>query len=234
MFIIASSGRCGTEAICHGLDRFSDHVVEHEPEPRLLREAHLKHLGEPYRTSTYEERMRFFRDRAHTRYGQSFRAPNLLEDIDAAAARARFLVVVRTPGEYVVSAHALGVLRRGDEWDQARILPRGVTEASEQGALAARIAWHWDAVNRYLLDFAERSGPLARVVVLCPLEEALPRWAAWLGVRIEDPAGLRDYLASKPNAAPSRELPEGYDPTMISRICGETWRRAERLAHPWT
>ena len=230
MFVIASTGRCGTEAICHGLDRFSDHVVEHEPEPRLLREAHLKHLGEQYRTPTYEERMRFFRDREHARYGQSFRAPNLLEDIGSVAAETRFLVVVRTPTEYVVSAHALGVLRRGDEWDQARILPRGVSEASERGSLAARIAWHWDAVNRYLLDFAERSGSRARVVVLGPLEDVLPQWAAWLGVDVGDPGGLREYLASKPNASPSRELPEGYDPATIQRICGETWRRAERLA----
>ncbi|MFM8236769.1 MAG: hypothetical protein ACKOBG_03290 [Actinomycetota bacterium] len=39
MFIVAGTGRCGTRAICDALDRFTDHAVRHEPEPRLLAEA---------------------------------------------------------------------------------------------------------------------------------------------------------------------------------------------------
>jgi hypothetical protein len=147
VFVIASSGRCGTLALCAGLDRYSDHRVEHEPEPRLLYEAYLKHVGREYRTPAFEQRLRFFAERAGERYGQSVRAPSLLPEIAEAAPHARFLILVRPPREYVASAHAKRVLERGDEWDRTRIMPDG---DDPEAPLVERLALHWAEVNRYL------------------------------------------------------------------------------------
>src|SRR5690349_20386510 len=123
MFIIATSGRCGTKAICDGLAQFSDHEVRHEPTPTLLEEAWLKHGGSDYRTPTFNARMVGFAERDGTAYGESFRAPNLLSDIREVAPNTKFLVIVRRPDEYIRSAHIKGVLRRGDGWDQFRLMP---------------------------------------------------------------------------------------------------------------
>ena len=207
MFVIASSGRCGTLALCRGLDEFSDHTVEHEPEPKLLREAYLKHTGEEYRSETYRERLAFFQKRDGTPYGQSFRAPTLLDDVAGAAPQARFLVLVRHPLEYVVSAHFMRVLRRGDEWDELRIMPPG----ADGLPLAERLLAHWLEVNRYLIDFVKRNPARARLTVVERLEEKIVPLADYLDVRIERPAELRNLLTARPNASEVREPLEGME-----------------------
>jgi hypothetical protein len=230
MFVIASSGRCGTMAVCHGLDRFSDHRVEHEPEPRLLEEAQMKHQGNEYRTATFEQRMAFFRRRSDEPYGQSFRAPNLLEDVQAASSRTRFLVIVRDPLEYAVSAHDKRVLRRGDVWDSSRLMPIDPSGAVSASPLAERLIWHWFTVNRYLLDFAVSAGPAARVVLLSELREDLGGWADHLGVRITEPTSLRTFLTDRPNAREGDVRPDGWDLDRLGGIYSSVWERAVRLA----
>jgi hypothetical protein len=150
MFIIATSGRCGTQAICEGLARFSESEVRHEPEP-MLEEAWLKHTGKDYRTPLFEARMAGFAGRDDSACGESFRAANLLADVRAAAPHTRFLIVVRKPSDYIRSAHSKGVLRRGDGWDRFRLMPEDAP-----APLALRIASHWQTINAYLLDFAEQ------------------------------------------------------------------------------
>jgi hypothetical protein len=227
MFVVASTGRCATQALCHGLDRFSDHTVEHEPEPRLLREAYLKHRGLEYETPALAERMRFFAERDRTRYGQSVRAAPLLPEIHAAAPRARILILVRPPLEYVVSAHAKKVLRRGDEWDRMRIMPRDATDGAP---LAHRLAQHWIEVNRHLLDFGATAGEMVRVAVLERLEQQLDEWADFLGVRIHDRGRLVRFVAGNPNAARRRVLPDGFDAARLEALTGQAWARARSLA----
>jgi hypothetical protein len=223
VFVIASSGRCGTLALCRGLDEFSDHTVEHEPEPRLLREAFLKHAGAEYRTETYRDRLAFFHERDGTRYGQSFRAPNLLDDVAETAPEARFLVLVRHPLEYVVSAHFMKVLSRGDEWDELRIMPPGVETLS----LAERLVAHWAEVNRYLLGFADRRADRARVALVEGLEDKVGAIADHLGVRIEHPDELGALLVARPNASETKTPPEG----MERLAAGGSWERVWYDAH---
>jgi hypothetical protein len=222
MFVIASTGRCGTLALCRGLDEFSDHTVEHEPEPRLLREAYLKHSGEEYRSETYRERLAFFRERDGTRYGQSFRAPTLLDDIAGAAPQARFLVLVRHPLEYVVSADFMRVLRRGDEWDELRIMPPGADGLPH----AERLLAHWLEVNGYLLDFVQRNPARARVAVVERLEEKIAALADHLDVRIERPAELRNLLTTRPNASEVKEPPEGMERIAGGGAWESVWQEA--------
>jgi hypothetical protein len=226
VFVIASSGRCGTLALCRGLDEFGDHTVEHEPEPRLLREAYLKHTGADHRTETYRERLAFFAERDGTAYGQSFRAPTLLDDVAEAAPQARFLVLVRDPLEYVVSAHFMKVLARGDEWDAMRIMPPGSDELSH----AERLAAHWTQVNRYLLDFAEREPGQTRVAIVAALEEKIEPLAEHLGVRIERPDEVRTLLAARPNAATNKAVPEGMEHVERGGAWEPVWEEARSLA----
>ena len=215
-------------AICRGLDLFSDHEVRHEPEPRLLEEAFLKHTGRGFRSRAFEDRLRFFRDRAGDRYGESFRAAPLLPDIRAAVPETRFLIIVRPPLEYVLSAHFMRVFRRGDEWDRSRIVP--IDLSLEQLSLAEKIAYHWLELNRYLLDFAEGSSETTRVALMRRLEDGVDDWAEHLGVTISDPTGLRALLATSPNASTTFEQPTGFDEERLSELCEPTWERAAALA----
>ena len=214
MFIIATSGRCGTKAICDGLAQFSDHDVRHEPTPTLLEEAWLKHNGRYYRTPTFEARMAGLSKSDNTAYGKSFRAPNLLANINAAAPHIRFLIVVRRPTDYVRSAHSRGVLRRGGGWDQFRLMPQHSTAAS----LAARIASHWQTINEYLLDFADRHG--------CPVvthRDWGQRWTAF-----------RNGSAFEYHQSPRIDRILGYKAAMVRSgpICRMVSTKAPSLRSP--
>lgn len=224
MFIIATSGRCGTKAICDGLAQFSDHEVRHEPAPTLLEEAWLKHNGQDYRTPVYSARMAEFAERNGNAYGESFRAPNLLRDIKEVAPATKFLIVVRTPAEYIRSAHSKGVLRKNDTWDRFRLMP----PLPGKGTLAARIAMHWKTINDYLLDFAEHSEvPVVTHRDWFDLVDLLPHF---LGVRITNSAAVSNYWNTRPNASIGRDLPDGFDNDVIGEITGSTWQRAQRMS----
>ena len=174
--------------------------------------------------------MQFFRARANERYGQSVRAPNLLPDIQAVAPQTRFIIIVRDPLDYVVSAHSKQVFRKGGEWDDNRIMPPQLNGQFNQLSLAEKIAWHWVAINRHLLDFAEANPACAKVRTLRELTLDLPNWVSFLGVTIKDAKGLNQFLMQRPNAAATHELPQGYDKFHLTEICGEEWRRAQKLA----
>ena len=230
MFIIASSGRCGTQAICHGLDQYSDHVVRHEPEPLLLNEAYLKHHRKPYATSVLEERLRIFAEKAEQYYGESVRAANLLPDIQVVAPHVRFLIIVRDPLKYILSAHSKRVFRKGGVWDETRIVPLDFGSQFADLNLSEKIAWHWVEVNRYLLNFAESGNAATKVVILGDLEVNLPKWTRFVEATITNPEGLAHYLRGRPNAATSSELPEGYDEGRLREITRQEWSRARALS----
>ena len=218
MFFLASTGRCGTVAICQGLDSFSDHQVEHEPEP-LLREAWLKHRVWPYWSSRYRRRLREYADR-HQRgeqYGESVRTPNLLRSFVRVAPGARVLIVVRNPIDYVRSAFNRDVLQKDDEWDRYRLVPR---RSDRDLPVAMRIGHHWQTVNSYLLDL-HRSDVPTRVVLHQPLEQVIENWCEWLGVTLVDSAGLFEFLARKPNRAESIREPEGL--AEVQQACEPLW-----------
>lgn len=230
MFLIASSGRSGTNAICDGLNAFSDHEVAHEPDPLLL-EAFLKHTGQDYQTAALARRMEFLRGRGGQAYGESFRAPNLLGEVAAAAPGAKFLILLRDPADYVISAHDRQVFRRGDVWDQTRLVPLSIPEEEFAALpLAEKIAWHWIAVNQYLLDFAGERRPDVKVAILADLQSQLPRMAEFLGVTITQPGKLQSFLSKKPNASGSKEPPPGYDRDRIHALCRPLWEQARDLA----
>ena len=230
MFIIASSGRSGTLALCQGLSQFSDHRVLHEPEPRLLEEAFLKHSGQPYETAVLRERLVYFRARSAEKYGESFRAPNLLGEIARAVPQTRFLILVRDPLEYVISAHSKNVFRKNDEFDRTRIVPRELGDEFAFLSLAERIAWHWVALNTYLLEFAESDPAPVRVVIAADLDQQADEMIDHLGVRVTDRQGLRLFLNSRPNSKQSSDMPDGFDPGKLSVITARVWKRAAEIA----
>lgn len=199
MFVIASTGRCGTQAICDAFEQFSDHKVRHEPEPLLLAEAHAAHTGRWRYSPTYVRRMTGFRRRNNTAYGESVRCPTLVGDITRFAPDARLVVLVRNPKGYLSSAWGRGVLRKGDQYDQWRILP---AEAAGRSTIDA-IGLHYCEVNRILADTAERLAGRAIVVEVGDLDVVVDRIAGFVGAHITDRAGMTAFLSRRPNAGPS-------------------------------
>jgi hypothetical protein len=228
MFLILSTGRCGTVAVCRALDTCSDHDVAHEPEPLLLEEGWRKHNGLPYRTETLEARLSFFHDHQHERYGEAFRSSPLAADIAEAAPLARMLILVRDPAEYVRSAHYMQVLAKPDSpWDRFRVMPH---DDDPTRSHAERIAGHWAVVNDYLLAFAEKTSSPVLVGIHGPLDDRIDQWAHFAGVSITDTAALGQVLAARPNSSKRSELPAGYDADSIRALVAPTWQRALQLA----
>jgi hypothetical protein len=230
MFLIASSGRCGTLAVCHGLSSYSDHHVLHEPQPCLLEEAHRKHTGANYRTATIDARIEGFQQRANQKYGESFRAPNLLEDIADAVPGLRVLVLVRDPLEYIVSAHFMRVFRKDDVWDRTRLVPLERSAGFDSLPLAEKLCWHWVAVNRYILDFVESKKVPSELVIVKHLGDQIGQMADFLRIAITDRPSLTNFLSSRPNASAARDLPAGYSPEVLRNIYAREWERARSLA----
>ena len=199
MFLIASSGRCGTAGICAALDRCSDHEVRHERHPQLLDEAWRKHHGEPYATDRLRWRLDYYARRQHDRYGEAVRVPNLLGELLDAAPAARALIVVRDPADYVVSAYAKGAQRSGNEWDRTRLL-------GERGAgsddPAVQLLDHWTVVNRYLLAVAEHHADAVVVARYRRWETLWPAVADHLGVRLTEPVRFDLMLGGDRNVSP--------------------------------
>ncbi len=231
MFLIASSGRSGTFALCHGLNQFSDHEVLHEPEPRLLEEAYAKHKGLPYQTDVLNSRLHYFQGKSLEKYGESFRAPNLLSDVHNAVPNINILILIRHPLEYIISAHSKNVFRRNDVWDQTRIIPSFLNSEFHTLPLASKLAWHWVAINAYLLEFFETEFANTRIAITKDLSNQINDIATFLGVKIQDPDGLKAFFSSRPNAATSQELPDGYNEQAILDITESIWSRALALAN---
>lgn len=226
MFLIASSGRSGTFALCHGLNQYSDHQVLHEPAPRLLEEAYAKHEGLPYHTSALNSRLEYFREKSRENYGESFRAPNLLTDIHNVVRGIKYLILIRNPLEYIVSAHSKNVFRKNDIWDQTRIIPSFLKPEFHALPLAEKLAWHWVGINTYLLQFVETKTADTRVAITKDLGTQIDDITSFLGVKIRDQSGLKTFFASRPNAATSRDLPDGYSEQAILAITESTWSKA--------
>ncbi|MFM7223890.1 MAG: hypothetical protein ACKO1Y_00395 [Actinomycetota bacterium] len=198
MFIVAGTGRCGTRAICDALDRFTDHAVRHEPEPRLLAEAWRAHRGRWRWTPTYLRRLAGFRRADGTPVGESVRCAPLLGDIARVAPQSRVVVPFRAPDAYLRSAWGRGVMRRGDEWDRLRILP---AEAANR-APVDQVLFHYAEVNRILADAAARLGPRALVVEVGDLDAVADAIVTFVGATVTDREAMAAFLATRPNAGP--------------------------------
>ena len=198
MFLVAGTGRCGTRAICDALDRFTDHCVRHEPEPRLLAEAWRAHQGRWRWTPTYLRRLAGFRRADGAPIGESVRCAPLLLDITRVAPRCRVVVPFREPDAYLRSAWGRGVMRRGDEWDRMRILP---TEAAGR-APVDQVLFHYAEVNRILADTTARLGPRSLVVEVGELDAVADAIVGFVGATVTDRAAMADFLATRPNAGP--------------------------------
>lgn len=212
---MAGTGRCGTRALCDALDRFTDHAVRHEPEPRLLAEAWRAHRGRWRWSPTYLRRLAGFRRADGTPVGESVRCAPLLADIARVAPRSRIVVPFREPRAYLRSAWGRGVMRRGDEWDRLRILP---AEAIDR-APVDQVLFHYAEVNRILADTAARLGARAMVVEVGDLDAVADAIAAFVGATVTDRAAMAAFLATRPNAGPV----DGWDaealPTPADDAC---------------
>lgn len=225
MFFIASTGRCGTRALCDALDAASDHRVRHEPEPLMLDEAQRAHHGRFRFTPPLIRRLLEWYRLDGTPYGESLRCPTLLGDIARVARRARFVVLFRDPAGYLASAWGRGVLRKGNSWDRHRLLP----DDAEGLPIADQILLHQAEVHGILADFAERRAGRVLVCELRDLDDRLPRICEHAGIGLRDPAQARAILAARPNAGPVGRFADEAVPTPSPAALERAGRAYERL-----
>jgi hypothetical protein len=229
VFIIASTGRCGTQAICDALGQYSDHEVRHEPEPLLLAEAQRAHAGRWRYSPTYLSRMWGFRRSDGHRYAESVRCPTLVGDIARVAPGSKVVVLFREPSGYVASAWSRGVMRKGDQWDRWRILPPDAPGHS----VADLIGLHYAEVNQILTDTVARLGSRAMVVEVGELDVVVDHVASFAGVGITDRPAMSALLAQRPNAGPSGpwggDRPEPLSAAVAARA-DDAYRRLVELA----
>ncbi len=225
MFFIASTGRCGTRALCDALAAASDHRVRHEPEPLLLAEAQRAHHGRFHYTPTLLRRLYAWYRLDGTPCGESLRCPTLLGDIARVARRARFVVLFRDPGGYLASAWGRGVLRKGNAWDRYRLLP----DDAEGLPIADCILLHQAEVHGILADFAEHRADRVLVCELRDLDARLPRLCEHAGVGLRDAAQARAILAARPNAGPVGRFGDEAAPAPSPAALERADRAYERL-----
>lgn len=223
MLIIASTGRCGTRALCDALSAASDHRVHHEPEPLLLEEARRAYDRRWRYSWVYLKRLAAWHRLDRTPYGEAVRCPTLLGDIARVARRARFVVLYREPDEYVRSAWGRGVLRKGNAWDRHRLLPRG----AEALPIGDQIALHYAEVNRILTDFALRHAARVAVCETRDLDRAFERLCVFAGVDLLDRAAAESILSARPNSGPLDRFADSEAPA-ISLAAREAAERAYR------
>ncbi len=220
MFLIPNTGRCASLALCSALNEYTDHRTQHEPEPRLLYESYLKSRGEPYATDTFRQKMESFHLKMNQTYGESFRAFNLLEDICREAPATKFLLLVRRPVEYVVSAYNKGVMTRGDdEWERYRVHPK--VHDYDVMPVYLRLAHYWKLLNAEMLSQVSslRQGQALIAIVKDDISESVSAICDFLGVRIMDRPGLMRRLADRPNRSAKMDLPPGFSEAEIIGTC---------------
>ncbi len=225
MFLVASTGRCGTRALCDALGAASDHRVRHEPEPRLLEEAHRAYHGRWRFTPTLLRRLYAWHRLDREPYGEALRCPTLLDDIARVARHARFVVLFRDPDGYLASAWGRGVLRKGNEWDRFRLLPAG----AEALPIADRILLHQAEVHALLAGFKARRPDRVLVCEARDLDRLLPRVCDFAGIALHDPARARAILAARPNAGPVGRFGEEPVPIPSSSARATAERAHARL-----
>lgn len=231
VFIIASTGRCGTQAICDAFGLYSDHQVRHEPEPLLLAEAQRAHLGRWRYSPTYVRRMLGFRRLDGDRYGESVRCPTLVGDIARVAPGSRLVVLFRSPSGYMASAWSRGVMRKGDQWDQWRILP---PDAAGRDVVDL-IGLHYAEVNQILADTVASLGDRATVVEVGDLDAVVDQVAVFAGIGITDRQAMSDLLAQRPNAGPSGPWGDAAAGPMsddVASRANDAYLRLQALAGP--
>ena len=211
VLIIASTGRCGTRALCDALTAASDHRVRHEPEPLLLEEAQRAYHGHWRYSWIFLQRLLAWRRLDGTPYGEAVRCPTLLGDIARVTRSARFVILFREPEQYVRSAWGRGVLRKGNAWDRYRLLPN----SADALAIGDQIALHYAEVNRILADFAVRYAKRVTVCETNHLDRAFPPLCTFAGVKVLDRAAAEAILSARPNAGPLSRYGESEAP-MVS------------------
>lgn len=228
MFLLPNTGRCASLALCTAINEYTDHRTEHEPEPRLLYESYLKSRGEPYITDAFRRNMETFRLKMNQAYGESFRAFNLLEDIYREAPATKFLLLVRPPVEYIVSAYNMGVMiRGGDEWERYRVHPK-VPQYDEM-PVYLRLAHYWKLLNAEMLSQVSslQRDQAMMTIVKDDISDSISAICEFLGVRIRDQQGLMRHLAARPNRSATLDLPPGFSETKIAGECRDLFEEIQ-------
>lgn len=159
---VLSTGRCGTALLTSIFNRVPSVLCEHSPSPELVaieRDAHRHGLDQfdAYRTAISAARFDLISE-SHLRGRRyietncriTFFAPHLADLFP----RARFIHLVRHPGDFVRSAVRRGYYE-GRYFDMGRITPQSGQAAGEWESMDSfeRTAWLWNETNTFVEHF---------------------------------------------------------------------------------
>lgn len=157
---VLSTGRCGTKWLTELLRHDPRMWVNHSDYPELIRHSRLAYEQYEKAPRLFQEIVRATRDgyvlSAHSRNQVYVETNNRItffaRAIRAVYPRARFIHLVRHPGDFVRSGLRRGWYH-GGRHDVGRIRDTANPKAWEAMADVEKIAWLWNETNRYIEDF---------------------------------------------------------------------------------
>lgn len=159
---VLSTGRCGTRWLTELL-RLSRCVwANHSHYPELIRHSRLAYEEYRKRPDVFQQIIRATRDEwiANAyRHGQIYVETNsritfFARAIRSVYPRARFIHLVRHPGDFVRSGMSRGWYSGDQRHDLGRIVKAGGSECWQRMTDIERIAWLWNETNRYIETFS--------------------------------------------------------------------------------
>lgn len=162
---VLSTGRCGTDFLHHLLKPVKQMDVHHEAEPkmaiasRFLYQNNINHHGGEVafigvRYNAIQDAYLFNKIYVETNNRLTFFAPY----IESLIPNARFVHLVRHPGDFVTSGMRRGYYNSNKIVDYSKIRPRESSIAQQEWNSYSRlqkIAWLWNETNLFVERFKE-------------------------------------------------------------------------------
>ncbi|MFW6061338.1 MAG: hypothetical protein ACOC93_00870 [Planctomycetota bacterium] len=206
---VLSTGRSGSKTIAQTVDTLPGWYGVHEPEPKLVPEAHAYLTGQMDSAELVSllQRTRRSPDRA-LRYAESNQKLSfMIAPLVEAFPNASFLWMVRNGLDAVASWENLlayrgekhGVARRNSEWTKYRLCGDEVGDVPagqwKRMSPFARNCWYWNYTNRKIQEDLTRLGARWMMIRLEDLPQQVPELCRFLDA--PQPADLRVPVANR-------------------------------------
>jgi hypothetical protein len=159
-YFVLSTGRCGTLWLSELLRLSSWTYVNHSEIPELIRHSRLAYEQYSQHPARFKEILRAARDEfiiAAYKHGKTYIETNnritfFAYAIEQVYPKARFIHLIRHPGDFVRSGLSRGWYRNHSH-DVGRIVKLEPVDTWQSMSDIEKVAWLWNETNRYIEDF---------------------------------------------------------------------------------